>query len=166
MITANELKVLVAIAASEYQDGLDRASVVGHHVWTMYVAEGAGLTARSLGGVVASLKKKGLAQIGENDGNEIIALTHSGFDALPAGWESNSPYAPKTKTGACMKGYGKRIDAVVYEGATGDFFRDDWIRLALAALDQADVSPRDLARAFQHARGDFDRTVDELGVSS
>lgn len=34
--------------------------------------------------------------------------------------------------------YGARIDAVVYGcAATADYTREDWLRLALAALDQA-----------------------------
>lgn len=48
-------------------------------------------------------------------------------------------------------GYGKRIDSVVYGcDATSDYTREDWIRLALAALDQAGVSPRQLEDAYRH----------------
>lgn len=48
-------------------------------------------------------------------------------------------------------GYGKRIDSVVYDcDATNDFTREDWIRLALAALDQAGVSTNQLDTAHRH----------------
>lgn len=46
--------------------------------------------------------------------------------------------------------YGARVDAVVYGcPATADYTREDWIRLALAALDQADVTPDRLATAYR-----------------
>lgn len=47
--------------------------------------------------------------------------------------------------------YGQRIDAVVYGSEkTATYTREDWVRLALAALDQADVTPAQLANAHQH----------------
>lgn len=47
------------------------------------------------------------------------------------------------------KGYGDRIDAVV-NGCT-NFVPADWVRLALAALDQAGISADALKRATTHA---------------
>jgi len=61
--------------------------------------------------------------------------------------------------------YSHKVDAVIYgANVTRDFTREDWTRLALAALDQANVSPETLARAFLHARGDTDRTIEEIAT--
>ena len=61
-------------------------------------------------------------------------------------------------------GYGQRINEVVYKSdATATYTREDWIRLALAALDQAGVTPRQLADADRHGRGKIDRVLVELG---
>jgi hypothetical protein len=38
----------------------------------------------------------------------------------------------------------------------------EWVRLALEALDQADVSPAYLADAYQCGRGEHGRVIDEL----
>lgn len=62
--------------------------------------------------------------------------------------------------------YVQRIDAVVYGSDTSDYTREDWIRLALAALDQAGVSPAQLADADRHGsrrNGGVDRVLAELG---
>lgn len=59
--------------------------------------------------------------------------------------------------------YGHRVDGVVYGcDETRGYTRADWLRLALAALDQAGVSPRDLSDAHGHARGDTEGTLYEL----
>jgi hypothetical protein len=60
-------------------------------------------------------------------------------------------------------GYGAKIDAVL-DAATG-FTREDWARLALAALDQANVTTRQLADADRYGRGRIDNVLDELGVA-
>jgi DNA-binding MarR family transcriptional regulator len=77
-ITSNEKKVLVAILASEYQDGREAEYAVGHHVWSMYIAEAAGIAKRSYSGVVASLVKKGLVTVAVVE-NDTIALTATGW---------------------------------------------------------------------------------------
>ena len=60
-------------------------------------------------------------------------------------------------------GYGPRTDALVYEqSVTADYTRADWIRLALAALDQAGVSPASFTTAYQHGRGNEQRTLENL----
>lgn len=50
------------------------------------------------------------------------------------------------------------------DAATG-FTREDWARLALAALDQANVTTRQLADADRYGRGRIDNVLDELGVA-
>lgn len=58
--------------------------------------------------------------------------------------------------------YTARVDAVIYDSATATFAREDWIRTALAALDQAGVSPEELARAYRLSRGYIEATLVEL----
>ena len=65
--------------------------------------------------------------------------------------------------------YDERTDAVVYGcPATATFTPADWVRLALAALSQADVTPSQLATAYGHARGPekgkTERTLNELDL--
>ena len=61
-------------------------------------------------------------------------------------------------------GYGQRVNDVIYKtDATATFTREDWIRLALAALDQAGVTTRALADADRHGRGKIGRVLTELG---
>jgi hypothetical protein len=63
-----------------------------------------------------------------------------------------------------VTGYGNRVDDVVYHSdATATYTREDWIRLALASLDQAGVSPRELLDAHRHGRGVADAVLVELG---
>jgi hypothetical protein len=87
--TPNELVVLMAILNSEYQDGSAREDVVGHDIWSSYVADDAGISRRAYSGVVSSLVKKGLVTIGDaghavgSDVSKTIALTGDGFDAIP-----------------------------------------------------------------------------------
>jgi hypothetical protein len=45
-----------------------------------------------------------------------------------------------------------KVHAAIYEGPTGDFTSIDWVELALAALDQAGVTPRDLMYALEASR--------------
>ncbi len=60
--------------------------------------------------------------------------------------------------GAVMAGvaYDVKTDAVVYGEATVHFTREDWTR---AALDQAGVTPRQLADADRHGNGKIDRVL-------
>lgn len=71
-ITKQEQAVINAIAASEYMDSPDP---IGHTVWGghLYLCksssrpDGADVSAKALGGVMASLKAKGLVRIDEDD---------------------------------------------------------------------------------------------------
>ena len=56
MLTVKEKKIIQAVLDSEYGDNPT------DDVWTMYLAEDAGLPAKSMGGIVSSLVKKGLAR--------------------------------------------------------------------------------------------------------
>ena len=62
--------------------------------------------------------------------------------------------------------YGRRIDAGVYGcDAPHDYTRADWIKLALAALDQAGVNTRQLHDAYMRGmrgKGTWDDVVEEL----
>lgn len=59
--------------------------------------------------------------------------------------------------------YDEKTDPVIYGSpVTADFTREDWLRLALAALDQAGITPPQLSVAFQHARGKTDGVIEEL----
>lgn len=52
---------------------------------------------------------------------------------------------------------------VVYDCPdTATFTAADWVGLALAALDQAGITPRQLNDAYRHARGDTKRVLVEL----
>lgn len=67
------------------------------------------------------------------------------------------------KSEAVAYQYGAKTDAVVYGcDETADFESEDWIRLALAALDQAGVTPARLSVAYQHARGSTEGAIEEL----
>ncbi len=60
-------------------------------------------------------------------------------------------------------GYMASASEVVYKSdATARYTADDWVGLALAALDQADVTPDQLARAYRHGKGDTVRVLVEL----
>jgi hypothetical protein len=55
------------------------------------------------------------------------------------------------------------VSRVVYESEeTSRFDRTDWIGLALAALDQAGVTPAQMAAAYRHARGRINGVFEEL----
>lgn len=61
--------------------------------------------------------------------------------------------------------YDATTDAVVYDcDRTASFTPADWARLALAALDQAGVSPEQLARAHRAARGRTEATLFDLDL--
>lgn len=85
-LTDNEKKVLLAIAQSEYQNGTDDKDLVGHHVWSEFIADNAGINKRSVAGVFSSLSKKGLIETynsyGQNE--DTVALTAAGVQALNA----------------------------------------------------------------------------------
>lgn len=93
-ITPNELEVLNGIYDSDYRDGNDP---VGYPVWSWSANpwEG-GPKARSFGGVVTSLVRKGLITQGGGFGREaVVALTKLGEDTrqslkpvVPEGFES------------------------------------------------------------------------------
>lgn len=63
-------------------------------------------------------------------------------------------------------GYDPKTDAVLYGpyAVLRTFSNGEMVRLALALLDQASISPKDLATAYGHARGDRDRTIGELDL--
>jgi len=56
MLTVKEKKIIQAVLDSEYGDNPT------DDVWTMYLAEDAGLPAKSMGGIVSSLVKKGFVR--------------------------------------------------------------------------------------------------------
>lgn len=81
-VTANEANVLLQIAKSEYRDWDLKDTV-----WS-FASPPAGCTERSLGGIFASLKKKGLLEHcgwDEINGKQIgmVRLTDAGVAALP-----------------------------------------------------------------------------------
>jgi hypothetical protein len=55
--------------------------------------------------------------------------------------------------------YTPNVDAVLYGRDVARFTPADWCTLALAALDQAGVSPATLAEAYRRARGSIMATV-------
>jgi hypothetical protein len=90
-VTANEMKVLIAILRSEYQDAAVPQDAVNNPVWTDYVNPFS--SKKSMGGVVASLVTKGLVTIyqgttaasnKDSAGQDpsTIALTQAGVDTL------------------------------------------------------------------------------------
>ncbi|HTP97951.1 MAG TPA: hypothetical protein VMN56_01415 [Casimicrobiaceae bacterium] len=60
--------------------------------------------------------------------------------------------------------YGKKTYTVVYGNGTDDYTEADWVRLALAALDQAGVSVQIFAEAERRARGDVAAMIAELDL--
>lgn len=59
--------------------------------------------------------------------------------------------------------YDEKTDKVIYDTSiTAGFTTEDWLRLALAALDQAGVTPPQLSVAYQHARGKTAGIIEEL----
>lgn len=59
-----------------------------------------------------------------------------------------------------------RIIAAIWAEPTKDFTAADWVLLALAALDQAAVTPDQLARAYRFGRGKEAAVLDELDLAS
>jgi hypothetical protein len=59
-------------------------------------------------------------------------------------------------------GYGPRTDALIDHSVTANYTRADWIRLALAALDQASITPGTFAKAYEQGRGNEQRTLENL----
>jgi len=82
-VTAKELALLQGVVRSEFQDG---RNPVGNAVWSWSATENAGeaiTSARSAGGVAASLAKKGLVTISDaSDTEACIAITQRGYDVL------------------------------------------------------------------------------------
>ena len=74
--TPKELEVLRAIIKSEFQDGNDP---VNNPVWSWSCNPFAKKS--SLGGVVASLKKKGLVTQGGEGDDATLSITQRGFEA-------------------------------------------------------------------------------------
>lgn len=69
--------------------------------------------------------------------------------------------------GNSSRGYGKLIDDIVYGTNTCEFGPAQWVQLALAALDQAGVSPARLADAYRHGmrkNGGTVAVLDELDL--
>lgn len=56
----------------------------------------------------------------------------------------------------------RQIEDVMCSQEVRDFTETDWVLLALAALDQASISPGFLARAYRDAKGDEVRILKEL----
>lgn len=78
-ITAKEMEVLKAIVASDYQM---RSNPVGEYVWSW--SANPFDSPRSLGGVVASLSKKGLVTQSGDGEEACLAITQAGYDVLQA----------------------------------------------------------------------------------
>lgn len=79
-VTANELKVLLAIRHNWFSSG----DPVGCEVWSLQIDdsnEPSGLAGRTLSGVCASLAKKGLVKTSGSGREQTIALTQAGYDA-------------------------------------------------------------------------------------
>lgn len=78
VLTVNEIKVLDAVAKSEYGEGIRST------VWTFTIGDNSDLKPKSIPGVVSSLVKKGyLASFGS--GREAcVAVTQSGVEAYEA----------------------------------------------------------------------------------
>ena len=72
--TTKERLVIQAIATSEYGQG------PGDYVWSESIASRSGLPAPSMGGIFASLRKKGLANVqqGYEGGQSVVSLTEDG----------------------------------------------------------------------------------------
>lgn len=68
--TDKEMGVLMAIRDSEYRDG-DLLQAV----WSTSITPPAGMAARGMGGVFASLSKKGLVALGDNGDGNTVSLT-------------------------------------------------------------------------------------------
>jgi len=68
-LTANEFKVLRAIDMSEYGDSLLDA------IWSWSIADNSDLNATSIGGIVTSLKRKGLVEGGGTHKDASIGMT-------------------------------------------------------------------------------------------
>ena len=84
-LTPKEKLIMQAILDSEYGDNPT------DDVWTTYLAENAGLNKRSMGGIVNSLVKKGLARTGVCEGMgsgfgdmDTLGLTPEGVEAAVA----------------------------------------------------------------------------------
>ena len=75
-LTAKEEAVLLGIASSEYGDG--PGSTVYSFSAFDHAPTCAGLTARSMGGVMASLAKKRLVEVGTDGEQNIVTMTNSG----------------------------------------------------------------------------------------
>ena len=76
-LTQIEAQALRGIIASEYQGGLD---VVDYPVWTW--SANTFDNKKTFSGAVASLVKKALAEVAKYDGEDVISITQTGFDAL------------------------------------------------------------------------------------
>lgn len=83
-LTVKESAVLIAIRDSEYRDGDPDLS---RPVWSFYL-DAAGVTSRGMGGVFASLSKKGLVVLYGDGKDSTVALTPAGIAALPTEPES------------------------------------------------------------------------------
>lgn len=85
--------MLLAIARSEYQDAATEKDLIGHSVYSKYIADDAGISGRTISGVFGSLARKGLIvtdqMTGRGDfpaGRDLVALTAEGVKVLPAEW--------------------------------------------------------------------------------
>ena len=74
--TEKEKAVLKGILNSEYQDGEDP---IDREVFTFSVNPPEGCDRTSMGGIIASLEKKGLIFVGEDEGDDTIAITAEGM---------------------------------------------------------------------------------------
>lgn len=83
LVTANEMAVLTALRDSDYRDGSGNLSAP---VWSSDVTVPTGMTRKGMGGVFASLAKKGLVTLVGEGKNSTAALTPDGIllVAVPA----------------------------------------------------------------------------------
>jgi hypothetical protein len=58
--------------------------------------------------------------------------------------------------------YDPKTDAVVYGDVTKDFTKEDWVRLALACLDQAGIHDFDQA----YIGADIEKALDKIPSNS
>lgn len=92
-LTEREIEILGRIVKSEYQNGADE-EIIGQEVWSV-------CESKSDNSVIGSLKKKGCAEVGSQDGQATCAITAAGFRAYKmATVDSNQPAAAETVTEA------------------------------------------------------------------
>ena len=87
-ITPNERELLIAIRDSDFHNGCEMEERVGNPVWSDHIEDdipGKALAGKAVGGVMASLVRKGLVTCSDSGRDACVALTRAGLDAVGHG---------------------------------------------------------------------------------